>query len=184
MSENAVNVKRKGILQVACYIDGMADKQKLLKVFGVQLEDEASFPVVLVGTPDGARSFSLTVGPYEASAIVMEMEGLVTSRPLTHDILAQMFERHGYTLDAVELYALSLEGVLARLVYHQRLRRWELEVRPSDGIALALRLNAPITCDSALLERLDPGAGDPVPFPVKTRDAEIGQRRLRGACSD
>ena len=136
-----------------------------LKVFGVQLEDEASFPVVVLGTADGKRSFPLTVGPYEASAIVMELEGLVPSRPLTHDIMAKMFERHGYILDAVELYALSLDGVLARLVYHHHLRRWEMEVRPSDGIALALRLSAPILCTQTLLNRLDVPEDKTIPFP-------------------
>ncbi len=143
----------------------MADEMVPLKVFGVQLEDEASFPVVVLGTADGKRSFPLTVGPYEASAIVMELEGLVPSRPLTHDIMAKMFKRHGYVLDAVELYALSLDGVLARLVYHHRLRRWEMDVRPSDGIALALRLSAPVLCDLTLLNRLDVPEDRTIPFP-------------------
>ena len=156
MSQNAVNVKRQVMSFRTCYIGLMADNYVPLKVYGVQLEDEDSFPVVILGTADGEQSFSLSIGPYEASAIVMEMEGLLPSRPLTHDVLANMFERHNYILDSIELYALSLDGVLARLAYHHRIRHWKMELRPSDGIALALKLHAPILCDSDLLERLAP----------------------------
>jgi bifunctional DNase/RNase len=123
-----------------------------LTVAGVALDGEAEVPIVLLRNSAGIPALSVPVGAFEASAIILEIEGIHPPRPLTHDLLAEMFKRHKFRLDGFELYARDAESFLGRLWYHRGLRRYSMEVRPSDGIALALRLEAPITAADDLAE--------------------------------
>jgi len=143
-------------------------------VHRVVIEGGDGLPVVILLDRDRDAGLALPVGPFEASAIIIELEGISPPRPLTHDLLAELFREGGLSLERAELYgelgsggwrglpdSLGLafpEGgfraagaPLARLVYRRGLRRREREVRPSDAIALALRLGAPICAERGLL---------------------------------
>jgi bifunctional DNase/RNase len=93
----------------------------------------------------------MPVGPFEASAIILELEGICPPRPLTHDLLAELFKEAGYNLDRVELFGSAGSGARARLRYRRGYRRFGKEVRPSDALALALRLHAPIMAEAEML---------------------------------
>jgi len=122
-----------------------------LRVRGVSMEDDEPFVILEDRLTD--RRLLIPVGPFEASAIILELEGISPPRPLTHDLLAEFFEEGGFSLDAVELFGEADEGARARLAYRKGLRKFAKEVRPSDAMALALRLGAPLTVESSLLER-------------------------------
>lgn len=107
-------------------------------------------PRVLLEDKATGLGLEIPVGPFEASAVILHLEGIVPPRPLTHDLLAQLFEESGFSLDGVELFGEG--GGRARLVYSRDGARREKEVRPSDALALALRLGAPIRADASLLE--------------------------------
>ncbi len=123
-----------------------------LAVAGVALDDETDAPTVLLRSESGAAMLSVPVGAFEASAIIIEVEGLKPPRPLTHDLFAALFSRHAFRLKCFELYARGEDGYLGRLRYQKGLRGYTMEVRPSDGIALALRLGAPIEAAEGLVE--------------------------------
>jgi uncharacterized protein len=110
-------------------------------------------PIVILEDRATDRSISLPVGPYEAGAIILELECISTPRPLAHDLLAYFFLEGGFSLDEVELFGEPNSGSRARLTYHRGLRRYEKEVRPADALALALRLNAPVFAESAMFAR-------------------------------
>jgi bifunctional DNase/RNase len=136
-----------------------------LSVAGVALDDETDAPTVLLRCETGTAVLSVPVGAFEASAIIIEVEGLKPPRPLTHDLFAQLFARHAFRLLSFELYARGEDGYLGRLRYRKGFRTYFMEVRPSDGIALALRLGAPIEAAEDLVEivsspqmSLDPSA--------------------------
>lgn len=133
----------------------------MLSVAGVALDEGDSpmgsamgSPTVLLRDPSGDRCIAVPVGAFEASAIIIEIEGLKPPRPLTHDLLAELFVRHGCRLGCFEIYGLTDEGFLGRIRYRKRFRRHSMEVRPSDGIALALRLGSPIEVDAGLFESI------------------------------
>jgi bifunctional DNase/RNase len=133
-----------------------------LSVAGVALDDETDAPTVLLRSESGDSLLSVPVGAFEASAIIIEVEGLKPPRPLTHDLFALLFARHAFRLICFELYARGEDGYLGRLRYRKGFRTYSMEVRPSDGIALALRLGAPIQAAEELVEvisspTLDPG---------------------------
>lgn len=123
-----------------------------LRVRGVALDGPDGAPLVLLEDRQSGRRLGLPIGPFEASAILMELEGIAPPRPLAHDLLADFFREGGFALDGVILSGDVAEGAHARLVYRKGLARREKAVRPSDAIALALRLGAPITAEPPLVK--------------------------------
>ncbi|UCF99844.1 MAG: bifunctional nuclease family protein [Spirochaetaceae bacterium] len=114
--------------------------------------DHDRMPVAVLSDAMGQRVLPVWIGPSEASSIIVELEEIKSPRPLAHDILAKYFHRHGFTMDALEIYGQSGEfGYNARIKYHRRLRHFDMEVRPSDGLALAVRLKAPLLAEEHLL---------------------------------
>ena len=120
-----------------------------LKIRGFLL-DQDNMPIVMLAEESGPRLLPLWVGPSEASAIIVELEKIRLPEPLAHDLLANLFLRHGLRMERLEIYG-SPEGYAARIVYRCGLRRRTLQARPSDGLALAVRLGAPILGAEELL---------------------------------
>ena len=116
-------------------------------------------PIVILEERRTERRLQVKVGPFEASAIILELEGISSPRPHTHDLLAEIFQEGGFSLDKVELFGDSAECLQAKLSYSKNLHSYEKEVRPSDALALALRLEAPILASSSLLDGAGKGSG-------------------------
>lgn len=118
--------------------------------------DHDRMPVAVLSDAAGKRVLPVWIGPSEASSIIVELEEIKSPRPLTHDILATYFQRHGFTMDGLEIYGHTDEfGYNALIKYHRRLRHFDMEVRPSDGLALAVRLKAPVLAEEHLLSSAD-----------------------------
>ena len=123
-----------------------------LRVRGIVLDGPEAQPRVVLEDKARRRRVEFPAGAFEASAIIMELEGIAPPRPLAHDILAEVFQEGGFFLDEVVLSARGDE-VRARLDYRQGLRRLAKEVGPADAVALAIRLGAPIEAEPALFAR-------------------------------
>ena len=124
-----------------------------LQVKGIALEHDTNLPLVLLECVDDGRVVPIQIGPAEASSIIIEIEGVLPPRPLTHDLIAELFRRHRMRPRRLEIYDVVGERHFARLIYTRWLRYHSLEVRPSDGIAIALRLDIPIVGDASMLEK-------------------------------
>jgi uncharacterized protein len=124
-------------------------------VKGLALDEQNQMPVVILQSMETKRTLPLSVGPFEASAIIIEMEGIHPPRPLTHDLFSELFQRHRFQMIAVEIYGRLEDEYLARIRYRTRIATHTMEVRPSDGIALALRLQAPILVDEQIARMSD-----------------------------
>ncbi len=122
-----------------------------LRVRGVALDGPEGAPLVVLEDRARRRRVEFPAGPFEASAIIMELEGIAPPRPLTHDLLAEIFREGGFTLDEVVL-GTSRGSVSARLKYRKGQCRLVRDVRPADAVALAIRLGAPIEAEPGLLE--------------------------------
>jgi bifunctional DNase/RNase len=122
-----------------------------LRVHGVALDGGDGMPVVLLIDDVEGLGVPVSVGPFEASAIILELEGISPPRPLTHDLLAEIFREAGLSLERAELFGEASSDAQARLVYRRGLSRRTRLVRPSDAIALAIRLKAPIQAERSLL---------------------------------
>lgn len=99
---------------------------------------------------DGSRRLPIIIGAFEAQAIALELEGVVPPRPMTHDLIKSMID--AFSLNLAEVYINELkEGTFfAKLIFDSY--DVEIDARPSDAIALAVRCNAPIFVSSEILE--------------------------------
>ncbi len=118
--------------------------EMVVTVRGIAIEKKSRLPILFLGERESGRTLTIPIGPAEANSIILHMEGILPPRPLTHDLLAELFQRHGFRLRSLELYGYCGDEILARLRYSHGIRMHTMEVRPSDGIALAVRLLAPI----------------------------------------
>ena len=116
-------------------------------VRGIALEKESQMPLVLLKEKDGENILPVWVGPFEASSIIVELEGVQPPRLLTHDLLAFLFSKHRFRLLSMEIYGYLDDKFKARIKYRKGFFTHTVDVRPSDGLSLALRLRAPVYCD-------------------------------------
>ena len=99
------------------------------------------------------RILPIWIGPWEASAIAAHLQGVEPERPLTHDLFAAVLRETSVRLDRVLISRLAEETFHARLVLVTADARHDVDARPSDAIALAIRLGAPIYADADVLDR-------------------------------
>lgn len=113
-----------------------------LKVRQVVL-DQSMSPVVLLVDSEEKRVLPIWVGPFEAQAIAMALEGIMTPRPMTHDLLRSVCENLGAKVQRIVVSDLREGTYYAEIFFlHQDGREVVVDSRPSDAIALALRCGA------------------------------------------
>jgi len=108
------------------------------------IEDHAGNPVVLLSDPETGMELPIWIGEVEAFAIQKELEGVQFPRPMTHDLLRNILVELGVELVRVEINELHDNTYYANLVLRWNGRTFFIDARPSDSIALAVRMNAPI----------------------------------------
>jgi bifunctional DNase/RNase len=123
-----------------------------LNIKGFALDPETGTPIAILKNEVDELVLPIWIGPAEASAIIVELEEIRPPHPLTHDLFTYLFLRHGFRMDGLEIYDRSFEGsYLARIKYHRLFKHYSLSIRPSDGLALAVRWGAPIRVEERLL---------------------------------
>jgi bifunctional DNase/RNase len=123
-----------------------------VRVAHLGLDRNTNAPVVVLQEKDGQRVLPIWIGPAEASAIAMELAGVKFSRPLTHDLLKQVIVGLGGELRRVLITAVKENTYYAELHIHRDGSVVQVDARPSDSIALALRLKSPIFTSPDLLD--------------------------------
>lgn len=102
---------------------------------------------------DGGRVFPIVIGRAEMDEIHRKVHGAATSRPMTHDLLRALMDATGSALERVEITALRDEVFHARMHFSQEGGDgFELDARPSDAIAIATGLGAPLYADEGVLD--------------------------------
>lgn len=109
--------------------------------------------VVVLKDVNQERYLAIWIGPCEAEAITLELQGVQVARPMTHDLLKALIHELGATVARVLVNDLRNETFYARIVLELDGRTLELDSRPSDAIALAVRVRVPIFIDEEVMER-------------------------------
>lgn len=110
-------------------------------------------PVVILKDMDGSHYLPILIGPFEATAIALALEGAPVPRPLSHDLMRSILETLDTTLEQVIIHDIRDSTFFAKLILRTEDELQEVDARPSDGIALALRMQAPIyVSDKIVLE--------------------------------
>ncbi len=136
------------------------------------LDRTTNSPVVILREKDGERVLPIWIGPAEASAIAMELQGIKPPRPMTHDLLRTVIQGLGATVQRIRISAIKEKTYFAELWLAREDHVFQLDARPSDSIALALRAHAPIFTEGELLEHMAEADGPDTPTPDPTLEAE------------
>jgi bifunctional DNase/RNase len=133
-------------------------------VESVRVHMLSSRHVVILKETERDRYLPIWIGPWEASAIAMKLQGLAPDRPLTHDLFAAALEGLGARVDRVIISSLAEETFHARLLLEHDGRTIEVDARPSDSLALAVRAGGRIFVVESVLDQAalgaDAGVGD------------------------
>ena len=129
--------------------DGLVE----MVVESVRVHMLSSRHVVILKETARDRYLPIWIGPWEASAIAMKLQGLTPERPLTHDLFASTLEELGARIDRVVISELADETFHARILLERDGRTVEVDARPSDALALAVRSKVPIYAAEAVLEQ-------------------------------
>lgn len=114
-------------------------------------------PVVILKDMDGSHYLPILIGPFEATAIALALENSPVPRPLSHDLMRTILETLDARLEHVIIHDIKDSTFYAKLVVRAGESLHEIDSRPSDGIALALRMHSPIyVSDKIALEETSP----------------------------
>ena len=124
-----------------------------MKVRGLALDPLSNMPIIILRDEDDKRSLPIWVGIFEANAIALELEKISTPRPMTHDLIKNILE--AIEARAVKVAVTDLKENTFFAVLHLQVAGAEYQVdsRPSDAIALALRVGAPIYVDEDVVRK-------------------------------
>ena len=117
-------------------------------VVGIRVEQPQNQPVLLLREADGDRYLPIWIGQAEAAAIALEQQGVEPARPLTHDLIRDLIAALGHSLREVRIVDLQEGTFYADLIFDGGV---VVSARPSDSVAIALRVGVPIYVEEAVL---------------------------------
>ncbi len=115
-----------------------------VKIDSIRVSLMSQHRVVVLKDVDTDRYLPIWIGPFEADAITIQLQGVQVARPLTHDLLKSIIDEMGATISHVMVSELKNDTFFARIVMDVNGQSMEIDARPSDAIALAVRANAPL----------------------------------------
>jgi uncharacterized protein len=126
---------------------------KEMKVAGITVDPFTNTPIVILKDLEEKDVLPIWIGLLEASSIATALENVQTPRPMTHDLLKNVLEHLGVKVVRIEVNDLKDNTYFAMLHLEIEDRRLVIDARPSDAIAIALRVNAPIFVDENVIKK-------------------------------
>ena len=121
-------------------------------IYGVSFDLVGKQPIVLLKTADGNKFLPIWIGHPEAAAILMKLQSQAAPRPMTHDLLSDMLDQLGASIVRITVTELRENTFYAQITVAQDGQEIEVDARPSDAIALAIRAEAPIFAADSVIE--------------------------------
>jgi len=133
----------------------MSDPSQELRVEikGLMLDPASNVPIVILRDTESQLFLPIWIGVFEANAIALRIEGVEPPRPLTHDLLRQVLDQLGATVEKIVISDLRESTFFAVIHLRQGELAVPVDARPSDAIALALRADAPIFVLRSVLDK-------------------------------
>ena len=123
-----------------------------MKVMGIALDTRTGSPIVVLHDLDNRKALPIWIGSAEASAIIRKIENLKVQRPMTHDLIIDVIEKTGYEIDRIEISDVDDDTYFATIfIVNDKDEVKEIDARPSDAIAVAIRVSAPIFVSPSVL---------------------------------
>ena len=122
--------------------------------------------VVILKEKLSERYLPIWIGPAEADAIAVKLQGVAVPRPLTHDLLSSVIDTLGGSVNSIIVNDLKNDTFFAKVIIEVDGKQMEVDSRPSDALALAVRTGVPIFADESVLDKagilLDGETGKPI----------------------
>ena len=123
--------------------------------------------VVILKEKLAERYLPIWIGPAEADAIAVKLQGVTVPRPLTHDLLRSIIDTLGATINSIIVSDLKNDTFYAKIILDVDGGQMEVDSRPSDALALAVRADVPVYAEETVLDKaailLDKETGKPIP---------------------
>ena len=123
-----------------------------MHIYGVSFDLVGKQPIVLLKTAEGNKFLPIWIGHPEAAAILMKLQSATTPRPMTHDLVTDMLEQLGAQVVRITVTELRENTFFAQITVQQDGSEVDIDSRPSDAIALAIRADAPIYAADEVIE--------------------------------
>jgi len=145
-----------------------------VNVVNVAIDMKSNMPVIILKDKEGDKTLPIWVGLFEAQAIALALENVKPPRPLTHDLTKSIIEKLKGKVDKVVITELRNNTFYARIMMRRNGESIQIDSRPSDAIALALRLKVPIYINEAVLDKVGTGTK-----PIQEEEVENFKKQLR-----
>ena len=123
-----------------------------VKIDSIRVSLMSNHRVVILKDLERERYLPIWIGPYEAEAITIQLQEVEVARPLTHDLLKTTITELGGKIIHIVVSELRSDTFYAHIVVERNSKRMEIDSRPSDAIALAVRANVPIYVEESVME--------------------------------
>lgn len=133
------------------YTQTMTDVQEMV-IYGVSFDVIGKQPIVLLKTVEGNRFLPIWIGHPEAAAILIKLQGTSLPRPMTHDLLTSVIGQFHAEVSRITVTELKESTFYARLTLMKDGEEVDIDSRPSDALALAVRTDAPIFASTELID--------------------------------
>ncbi len=117
-----------------------------MRVMGIALDTRTGSPIVVLNDKENRKALPIWIGSAEASAIIRKIENIPSTRPMTHDLFLDMAKKTGFEITKIEINDVEEQTYFSSVyMYNKELdKEIEIDSRPSDAIAIALRADVPI----------------------------------------
>ena len=124
-----------------------------MTIKGLMIDPITNMPIIILRDTRGEAVMPIWVGIFEANAIALELEKVITPRPMTHDLLRDVIKSLGASIERIAVTDLKDNTFYALIHMTHNGRKFNVDARPSDAIALALRTEAPIFVAQSVLDQ-------------------------------
>jgi len=124
-----------------------------MKIKGLMIDPITNMPIIILRDPASSAVLPIWVGIFEANAIALQIEKIVTPRPMTHDLLKSTISGLEATVEKIVITDLKENTFYALIFINHSGRSLPIDSRPSDAIALALRTGSPIFVNTEVIEK-------------------------------
>lgn len=162
----------------SCRSRGRMQESVEVEVRQVGFDHLSNSPVVILQDKNGTKTMPIWIGIAEAQAIALQLQGTLPPRPLTHDLVKTILEQVGVEIDRVLVSELRGSTYYARIRLMNGKNPMEVDSRPSDAIALALRFHRPIFVERSLFEATPLAGESEREAAVRKPEARMGEKLL------
>jgi uncharacterized protein len=139
-------------------------------IAGMTMDPASNNPIVMLKVNDGEQIIPIWIGLLEATSIASVLQNVTFERPMTHDLFKNLLGKLRITLLKIEICDLRDNTFFARVFFSSNEEMFDMDARPSDAIAIALRFSAPIYVDDKVIEKSK----------ITDKDAEVVDRSQEG----